>query len=254
MSRRTELDLAAEAARAAGARLRELFEGEKDILSEAGRDIKLQADRDSEQIIVERLQRDGRHPILAEEGGAYGAAEGAFWVIDPLDGTLNFSRGFPLCCVSIGLVEGERPVLGVIYDFTRDELFAGAAGEGAWLNGRAIRASERTDRAQAVLATGLPTFTDFSDAALLDFVRLMGSFKKPRCIGSAALSLAGVASGRFDAYAEDHIMLWDVAAGAALVEAAGGYVSLEPSGRRDWARIVRVAGRAEIWAEREGRS
>ncbi|MCL5269958.1 MAG: inositol monophosphatase [bacterium] len=252
MTWRDELNLAVEAARAAGERLRAIAAGEKAVLSVAGRDIKLQADRDSESLILGMLAARSPHPVLAEESGECGTiAEGAapFWVVDPLDGTLNFSRGVPLCCVSIALVEGTAPRLGVVYDFNRGELFYGVPGDAGDVHGgiispageRPLAVSGVAERGKAILATGFPVNRDFGAAALAEFVDQVKSFKKVRLLGSAALSLAWVAAGRVDAYAEDDIMLWDVAAGLALVAAAGGHVALAPSARLKWARRVRAA-------------
>ena len=243
-----ELDLAIRAARETGRRLQELAQGEIDVISSIGRDIKLKADQEAERIILGHLQRDSRWPVLAEESGEHGTPEtGPFWVIDPLDGTLNFSRGLPICCISIALVEGVQPIFGVIMDFNRDELFSGVTGEGAWLNGREITVSNVTDTSQAILATGLPVGRDFSTEALAGMIDHFQRFKKTRMIGSAALSLAYVACGRVDAYTEDDIMLWDVAAGLAIILGAGGYVALEPSSHHKWAYHVHVAANQAIW-------
>lgn len=248
-----ELKLATEAARAAGARLAEIMRGHKEILSDAGRDIKLQADRDAERIILDLLQARSPYPALAEESGEHGApAEGPFWVIDPLDGTLNFSRGVPMCCVSIALVAGQTPLLGVIYDFNRNELYYGVEGGPSGFVGadgveRPLAVSAVRDSRRGILATGFPTNRDYGDAALQDMFMEIKRFKKVRMLGTAALMLAYVASGRVDAYAEDEIMLWDVAAGLALVKAAGGYVDIRPSSKMKWARRVRVASHANVW-------
>ena len=248
-----ELKLAIEAARAAGTRLQKIMRGHKEVLSEAGRDIKLQADRDAEAIILELLQEHSSHPVLAEESGEHGVPEdGPFWVVDPLDGTLNFSRGIPMCCVSIGLVEHQTPLLGVVYDFNRDELFyGGPGGQAGVLDGagveRPLAVSAVRDSRKGILATGFPTNRDYGDEALQAMFMEIKRFKKVRMMGTAALMCAMVASGRVDAYAEDEIMLWDVAAGLALIKAAGGWIDVQPSTRLKWARRVRVASCAEVW-------
>ena len=243
-----QLDLAAAAAREAGARLRELAAVPRAVLSAEGRDIKLIADLEAEDIILARLSAGSPFPILSEEaGGPEALGDGPFWVVDPLDGTLNFSRAIPIAGVSLGLVEGDRPLLGAIYDFQNDELFTGLAAGGAWLNGVPIRASATADPADAILATGLPTFSDFSPESLTRLVQLCQSFKSPRMIGSAALALAWTACGRADAYAEEEIRLWDVAAGVAIVLGAGRRVDKQPSPPHRWGRRVRAAGRASLW-------
>lgn len=245
---RQELDRAAAAAHAAGKRLRARTPADLAVLDDGGHDIKLAADREAEAIIVGQLGESG-FPILAEERGEIGnvATSAPVWVVDPLDGTMNFSRGIPLCCVSIALMEGEQPVLGVVYDFNRDETFAGLAAGGAWLNGAPICVSQVAAPDRAVLATGFPSFRDYSPEALKQTIESFRSFKKVRMLGSAALMLAYLASGRVDAYQEEDIMLWDVAAGLALVKGAGGSVSVAPSARRRWGRRVQCASRASIW-------
>lgn len=249
MNWQKELDLALRAAKAAGERLREIAKGEKEILSAVGRDIKLQADRDSENIIIGMITAESAYPILAEESGEHGeTASGPFWVIDPLDGTMNFSRGIPLCAVSIALVEGTEPLVGVIYDFNRDELFYAASGSGAfWGDGREMRVSSVTESKQAILTTGFPIRQDLNDSALQELVRQVQRFKKTRMIGTAALALAYVACGRMDAYWEQEIMLWDVAAGLVLLKEAGGHVTMTPSAKFKWARNVRCAASPTIW-------
>lgn len=237
-----ELKLAAGAARSAGGRLREIRKGEIGVISAAGRDIKTQADRDAEAIILEALKSDSDYPILAEESGEHGVpATGPFWVVDPLDGTMNYAKGWDLCCVSIALVCGGEPVAGVIYDFNRDELFMGAEGVPATLNGAPVRTSGVDEMAQAVLYTGFPLLTDLSDAALTGWMPMVRRFKKVRMLGTSAIGTSWLACGRFDAYVENDVMLWDMAAGLALIKAAGGEITLGPSERHPWARRVRAA-------------
>lgn len=249
MSLAEELILAEHAAREAGALLLANMLSAQTVLCEMERDIKLQADRDAEALILSRLASTG-YPVLAEESGAHGAPGGdsLYWVVDPLDGTFNYSRQLPVCGVSIGLCRGDEPVLGVIYDFTRDEIFSGIVGEGAWLNGKPMCVSQRTERKQAVLCTGTPARGDFSPEVLRDYITTLVGFKKVRLLGSAAVMLAYVACGRTDAYLENDIMWWDVAAGLAIVRAAGGWAECTESPRIEWGRRVKAAGRAEIWA------
>ncbi|MBI2424632.1 MAG: inositol monophosphatase [Candidatus Hydrogenedentes bacterium] len=248
-----ELELAVTAATRAGARLRELMQGEIPILSQIGRDIKLQADQDAEAIILEVLAESG-FPVLAEESGEHGAVGGdqPAWIVDPLDGTLNFSRRLPICCVSIALSVGMQPVLGVIYDFNRDELFTGFASGGAWLNGLPITVSAATSAEKAMLCTGLPTRRAFDHASIDRFVHETLRFKKVRLLGSAALMLAYVACARVDAYAEDGTMYWDVAAGVAIIAGAGGFVHMEDSSVAAWCRNVRCGASAALWPDLTG--
>jgi myo-inositol-1(or 4)-monophosphatase len=248
MSWDQELALAKQAALEAGHALLAWSSGDKQVLSQEGRDIKTLADQDAERIILARLGGSG-YPILAEESGATGILEGdgPFWVVDPLDGTLNFKRGFPLCSVSIALMRGRTPLLGVVYDFFRDECFAGVPGQGATLNDAPLRVSGVTDPKQGVLVTGFPTKSDHSEAGVRAVIERIQRFKKVRMLGSAALMLAYVAAGRADAYAEDDIMLWDIAAGLALVQAAGGYSDLRESDRVEWGVHIRCAANEGLW-------
>jgi myo-inositol-1(or 4)-monophosphatase len=209
-----------------------------------GRDVKLQADTEAESIVLDVLRKTSDYPVLAEEGGMSGAPSGSgpFWIVDPLDGTLNYSRNIDLCCVSIALYDGLVPILGVVYDFNRHDLFSGVVGAGADLNGEPISPTSVTEPGRAVLATGFPVQRDFGSTALQSFMSQVQQFKKIRLLGSAALSLAYVASGRVDAYTEEDIMIWDVAAGVALVQASGGNVVLKETGSRAWAMVVRASG------------
>lgn len=243
------LDNAVTAAREAGAHLRRAFGHGAVILSDAGKDLKISADKEAEKIIFARLAAvpGDAIPILSEEAGLVGDAHsgaGKIWVVDPLDGTLNFSRGIPLCCVSIALWENGEPALGVIYDFMADIIYSGVVGRGAWRNGVPMRASATQARSKAVFATGFPSGADYGEERLLAFVKQVQDYKKVRLLGSAALSLALVAAGAMDAYGENGIYFWDVAAGLALVTAAGGkYVKSQPDER--W-RCNVVAGAAGL--------
>jgi myo-inositol-1(or 4)-monophosphatase len=240
------LTLAATTARAAGAALAK--RADRTVNSETGHDIKMQADIDSETLIRERLAR-AKLPIIGEEIGGDASLLGRdelYWAVDPIDGTYNFLRNFPGVCVSIGLWRGRRPVLGVIYDFWRDELFAGGAGLGLTLNGHTLQPRWAPDVPHAVLCTGFPSTADRGAAAVTGFVGRVGKFKKIRMIGTAALALAYVSAGRADAYFEETIKLWDIAAGLALVEGAGGYTSVEPVPGQPLAFNVWAAGRADL--------
>jgi len=240
------LTLAVATARAAGAALAK--RSDRTVNSESAHDIKLQADVDSETLIRERLLRT-KLPVIGEEiGGDAGLLDRGepYWAVDPLDGTYNYLRGLPACCVSIGLWRGRRPVLGVIYDFGREELFAGGAGLGLTLNGRELKPKWAPDVPHGVLCTGFPNTADRSGAGVRGFVDRVGRFKKIRMIGSAALALAYVAAGRADAYYEETIKLWDIAAGLALIEGAGGYTSVEPVPGQPVAFNVWAAGRADL--------
>ena len=223
---RESLDLAIGAARLAGAALAEKGDAFQGVNSEVGRDIKLAADNAAEALILNHLRASSDLPIWAEEEGWVKGDGNRFWVVDPLDGSSNYNRDFPLCAVSIALVDGRKPILGVVYDFSRDEIFAGAVGLGATLNNKPMRVSDIGERSKATLMTGFPVRADFSDEALSAMARDFASWKKIRMIGTAALAAAYVSAGRADCYREQGSMLYDIAAGCALVEAAGGKVVL----------------------------
>ena len=197
------------------------------IDSADGKDIKLSSDKGSEKILMEELGSFG-YSILSEEYGMKDIGTELCWIIDPLDGTMNYSRGLDdLACVSVALWKGEEPLLGVVYRFKIDELFSGLVGNGAWLNDEPIKPSEVTKMTDAVLATGFPVKRSYDDEALSSFVKSVQGFKKIRMLGAAAIMGTFVACGRIDTYMEEDIMLWDIAAATAIVKAAGGSTQLE---------------------------
>jgi myo-inositol-1(or 4)-monophosphatase len=226
MEWQSELDLAIGAARAASELLLASFSVDAGVQSREGKDIKTRADVEVEACILRYLAPSGL-PVLAEETARDVATEeGMRWLVDPLDGTMNFSRGFPMHAVSIALWDRMTPVLGVVYDLPRKVLYFGCIGAGAWRNDMPLRVSSTAECGQAILATGFPTYRDYETDSLAAFVGRIQSFKKIRMIGSAAISLALVAEGVFDAYFEEDIMIWDVAAGLALVAAVGGQIEV----------------------------
>lgn len=194
------------------------------------RDIKSEADLYSETILIKGLNDLTDIPILSEEAGPNREPEQGemHWIIDPLDGTMNFTRIFPISCISVALWMDEQPVMGIIYDFNHGNLYSGIVGESARCNGSAISVSTVSDPSQAVLATGFPVSRSYDSPALIRFVNQVKQFKKTRMIGSAAMSLAYVASAVFDIYYEEDIMIWDVAAGLAIISAAGGGILFKP--------------------------
>jgi myo-inositol-1(or 4)-monophosphatase len=226
--------LAEEATAQAAEALRTGFAKLRKVNSAVGRDIKTVADGRAEAILLSALEPSG-YAILSEERGATSknCLEGSCWILDPLDGTLNYTRGFPICAVSIAFWDEGRPQFGVIHDIASGECYSGVVGRGASCNGTPLQVSKVSDIGQAVLATGFPTGRSFDTQSLAAFISSIQRYKKIRLIGSAALSLAHVASGRFEAYKEEDIWLWDVAAGLALVEASGGQVRYSPI-KPDW--------------------
>ena len=191
------------------------------------RDVKLEADLAAESIIKNIIKNESSFPILAEESGKSVQNLGdTFWVVDPLDGTANYTRDIPLCCVSIALVSNLNPVIGVIYDFNNDDLYEGTKEKKALMNNKPINVSDIAEKNKGILVTGLPNATDYSDKAMLMMVKDFQSWRKVRMIGSAAMAAVYVASGKADLYKEFSTYLWDVAAGAAIVSAAGGVAEI----------------------------
>jgi len=211
----------AEAAAAAAAEA--LAHASRQVHASEGRDIKAQADLDAETAMLDVLRR-GSLPILSEERGAdrQFSLDADGWIIDPLDGTMNFVRGIPVACTCVALWRGGAPVYGLIREHAREITWAGGVGHPATSNGDPCRCSQACDPTQAVLATGFPRCFDFSGSSMEAAMERFAAFKKVRMIGCAGLSLAWVAGGMMDIYCEDNVFLWDVAAGLAIVEAAGG--------------------------------
>lgn len=242
--------LAERAAREAGDILRNGADALREVRFSDRSDVKLRADVDSERHIRALLQRGSPYPVVGEEEGGDASLTGRYepyWVVDPLDGTFNYLRGSPHCCVSIGLMRGETPILGVVHDFHAGECFAGVVAGGLFLNGESIRPQWSPDINGAALQTGFPSGMSKGSAVLRDFVHRVQAYKKVRMIGSAALALAYVAAGRADVYHESSIRLWDVAAGLALVQSAGGVVRMRAApGHKTLAYDIWAAGRADL--------
>ncbi len=219
-----EIQIAVEAARASGKLLLDEKEKLNITSSSDTKDVKLDADIASENAIKEIIKDKSNFEILAEESGKSSENLGStYWVIDPLDGTANYSRDIPICCVSIGMIKDKNPIFGVIYDFNNDDLYIGdCVNTSAILNDQPITVSHKTTKEDGVLITGLPFNTDYSDQALENLIKDMQAWKKTRMIGSAAMASCYIASGKAELYKEKGIYLWDIIAGAALVESAGG--------------------------------
>lgn len=190
-------------------------------------DLVTHVDRESERLIVEALNKIlPEAGILAEEG-KYSDKESKYkWIIDPLDGTTNFVHGIPAYTISIALMENDVPIIGVVHDVSREECFSACKGGGTKLNGKKVNVSTNASLDQCLMATGFPvTVFDRID----DVLKIVKSFIEEthgvRRFGSAALDLAYVSCGRFEGYFEYNLNAWDVAAGALLVQEAGGLVS-----------------------------
>ena len=217
------IEIAKNAAFAAGSTLANDKKNLSKLIFSSHKDIKLNADIEAENVIKLALKNKSLLPILAEESGkSQENLDETFWVVDPLDGTANYARNIPLCCVSIALIHKMIPVLGVVYDFNNDELYEGYTGGQAKLNGASIKVSDISLSSDGILVTGLPNNTDYSDSALLNMVKDFQEWRKVRMIGSAAIASCYVASAKADVYKEFGTYLWDIAAGAAIVNAAGG--------------------------------
>jgi myo-inositol-1(or 4)-monophosphatase len=218
-----ELSLAQDIAIQVGKLLLEEQYGLSHVLSSIDKDIKLKADIESEKLIVDHITKNSNYPILSEESGFIDGKSvdeiSVYWILDPLDGSLNYYRGVPMACISIALWKGKDALLGVVYDFNRDELFTRISGKPLYLNRQLVKLDTTTKpKSESIIATGFPSGRAYDDTSLLKFVKLVQEYKKVRLLGSAALSLAWVACGRFDAYSEEGIYIWDIAAGLALVE------------------------------------
>jgi myo-inositol-1(or 4)-monophosphatase len=198
-------------------------------------DLVTDADRASEQLIVSRLHElwpehaivaeEGTHRELASLGAGNPGGNNYYWYVDPLDGTTNFAHGYPVFCVSIGVAQQGDLQAGVLYDPTRDELFAAERGGGATLNGRPIRVSKTANVAESIMGTGFPSYKRHKDPNIHFYHQLTLRSHGVRRAGSAALDLANVACGRYDGFWEFNLHPWDTAAGVLLVLEAGGIVT-----------------------------
>lgn len=191
-------------------------------------DLVTEADQESEKEIKSILQKAyPQHSILAEESGLELKSDTEYlWAIDPLDGTTNYAHHFPVFCVSIALLQNQKPILGVIYDPLRQELFQAAEGCGAYLNGVPLHVSTVQTLSKSLLATGFAyDRQESSDRNYPEFCHLTQLTHGVRRLGSAAIDLSYVAAGRLDGYWERGLKIWDVAAGVLLVKEAGGEIS-----------------------------
>jgi myo-inositol-1(or 4)-monophosphatase len=218
------------AALAAGERLRHIFGTELAATEHSAHDVKLVADKECQDLIYGILLR--QHPdsaCLGEEGDIGKPGAPVEWIVDPIDGTMNLAHGIPHFCVSIAAREAatQKILLGVIYDPMRNELFTAERGSGAWLNGVPLRVSTRDSLGEAVVAVGFAKSKESIDHCMKLYQVYGHQAKKLRAMGSAALDLAYVAAGRLDAYIEQGVNLWDIAAGWVLVEEAGGVMETE---------------------------
>ena len=194
------------------------------VLSSKNKDIKTLADEEINQCILNELKSTGI-PLISEEINNQNTdIYKQCWIIDPLDGTLNFSRQFPCSSISIALWDNALPTLGLVKNIFDDSLYTSYINKGTKKNNHYVNVSQISDISNAVLATGFPSGANYESENLISFVKNVQKFKKIRAIGSASLMLAYVAEGVFDVYYEKDIFLWDVASGLSLVKEAGGMI------------------------------
>jgi len=221
-----ELEAAMSAAREAGRVLRDGFGWQHSIRYKGEVDLVTEVDERAEQVIKEILL--GAFPaygMLAEEGGRLSGEEDARWIVDPLDGTTNYAHGLSIFAVSIALQRADEMVLGVVHDPVREETFIAERGAGATLNDEPIGVSDTDEPIRALIATGFPYDRAEMPEALEIFGRFAALTRGMRRLGSTALDLCYVASGRLDGYYERGIWAWDIAAGSLILEEAGGTVT-----------------------------
>lgn len=226
-----DLDVAVEASAAAAGVLRRLFGTNLPAHYKGPIDPVTAADEAAEEALLAVIRRERpADSILSEEGGGGTGTSDRSWVVDPMDGTVNFVNGIPHIAVSVGLWEGNSPLVGVIRDVLRDEVFTAVRGSGAFMNGGAIHVTDKTHMKRAVFATGYP-YDHREHAAAYGAVTsaVLQHVQGIRRFGSAALDLAWTAAGRYDGYFELGVAPWDMAAGTLLVTEAGGVVT-DPRG------------------------
>src|SRR5215510_1373210 len=214
-----------ELARDAGSLLMSFF-GKVSIEYKGDVDLVTQADRAAEKMIVERIRKQWPdHDLIGEEGSRRETGSDYRWYVDPLDGTTNFAHGYPVFCVSLALqYRGER-IAGVVYDPSRDEMFAAEKGRGSFLNGRPIHVSNVAHLKESLVATGFPSHKRHKNPNIHFYHQITLRSHGVRRAGSAALDLCYVACGRFDAFWEFKLNPWDTAAGVLLVAEAGGKIT-----------------------------
>jgi myo-inositol-1(or 4)-monophosphatase len=261
---RKALAAAVRAARAAGKLMRQNLRAPKKVNAKTSHDIKLELDVRC-QHLIEKVLRSAfpKIALLGEEGDSGATNEALRWVVDPIDGTVNFAYGIPHACVSIALQArganvqvsssksrqarhnpqaGYETIVGVVYDPFTDELWTAIRGEATKLNGQVVRVSSRQGLKECIVCVGFAKSRQNLERALPHFIWMARRVRKMRMMGAAALGLAYVASGRFDAYIERGVSLWDVAAGGLLVECAGGQFWNEPVPGEEKIRMVASNG------------
>ena len=208
--------------------LQRFFNGSFKISNKEGiNNLVTEADHASEKAIIKIIQQEfPDHFILGEESGEILSDSEIKWIIDPIDGTVNFAHGIPLCCVSIGIEKGGEIIMGAVYNPLMKEMFFAEKGKGATLNGNSITVSSQNEVVRSCLVTGFPyTYLDMPNGPLQVFEKLIRQGIPVRRLGSAAIDLCWVAAGRFDGFYEHKLEAWDSAAGYLIVQEAGGTVT-----------------------------
>src|SRR5271165_2886349 len=213
-------------AREAGALLMDYFRQRVKIEYKGDVDLVTVADRKAEALILERIRKQfPTHDVMGEEGTRIETGSEYKWYVDPLDGTTNFAHGYPVFCVSLAVERRGQRIAGVIYDPTRDEMFAAELGSGARLNGEAMHVSATPKLAESLVATGFPSQKRHKSPNIYFYHQLTLRTHGVRRAGSAALDLCNVGCGRFDSFWEFNLNPWDTAAGVLIVEESGGKVT-----------------------------
>ncbi len=216
------------AAQAGAGVIQEFFEKELRISNKEGvNNLVTEADHASEKTVIDIIKTDfPDHLILSEEIGELGTLSEYRWIIDPIDGTVNFANKIPICCISIALEHNHEIIMGVVYNPFMQEFFFAQKGQGAYLNDKRIQVSSKAEVLHSCLVTGFPyTYLDMPNGPLQIFERFIRKGIPVRRLGSAAIDLCWVAAGRFDGFYEMNLQAWDSAAGFHIVEEAGGRVT-----------------------------
>ena len=222
-----EIAVAEQAARAAGKILNRLFGQVNHIIKKGHIDLVTEADLQAEKCILDTIHENfPQDNILSEESGMSEEVSDRTWLIDPLDGTTNFTHEFPFFAISIALEFEKQIVLGIVYNPRMDEYFEAVKGRGAYLNGTPIQTSKTANLGESLLATGFPYDVQEKPLRVMElFTKMIVRAQGVRRPGSAAIDLCYVASGRFDGFWEEGLKPWDTAAGMVIVNEAGGKVT-----------------------------
>ncbi len=220
------IDFLIELSMEAGEILKEGLGKEHRVTYKGPINIVTEIDRKSEDLLVGRIRAAfPQHSIVAEESGFLDGQNEHRWFIDPVDGTSNYAKGFPMFCVSIGYAYKGKMRLAAAYDPVRDECFSAERGQGAWLNGSRMHVTNTNRLIDSMLVTGFPYDMEQKENNLNHFINLSRKVQTIRRLGSAVLDQAYVAAGRLDGYWEIGVSAWDIAAGTLLIEEAGGLVT-----------------------------